>query len=647
MTTVIIGLGLKNMWKPLYCERFYQPSPNNNIVSSALTIKESTLMTSMKTEKEKQKKKKTYSLWRDIWDLIKPDILLLLCIVLTAIGAALVHLQTPLITGELINVLTKSVNATTANLSLSMNQLNGPAMKLFALLSLQGLLTFAHITLVSSFGEKVAERLRAKLFSAIVQQDMSFFDSHQSGELVGRLTTDVAEFKSTFKQLVTLGLKSVTQTLGSAVHLFQISSSLTFTMLGTMPILYILLNVYGAYLRQLSKHNKILDGISTGIAGEVISSMRTVRAFASEEREMEHYGDACHQLSKANQYMGFHIGLFQGLTNISIGCMILTVLYYGGSLVVRNELSSGDLMSYMLSTQTAQQSLVSLGVLFGQTIKAHASASRVFEFIHQYPNVPLHGGSILLNVNGDVQFENIHFSYPGRPDHQVLNDFNLTIPSGTTVALCGHSGSGKSTIGSLLERFYEPTSGHIYLDGHNLSTLDPSWLRHHIGYINQEPILFATSILENIRYGRPDATVEEVREAARQANAEIFIETFPDGYDTVVGERGASLSGGQKQRIAIARALLKNPKILILDEATSALDTKSEKLVQDALDKLMQGRSVLVIAHRLNSIRKADLIVVMGRIQGNIVEKGTHDELMANKSVYYQFYNNLLSEEQF
>lgn len=198
MTTVIIGLGLKNIWKPLYCERYYQPNSNNNTVSSPLTIKEPTLMTSMKSEKEKQKKKKTYSLWRDIWDLIKPDILLLLCIVLTAIGAALVHLQTPLITGDLINVLTKSVNATTANLSLSMSQLNGPAMKLFALLSLQGLLTFAHITLVSSFGEKVAERLRAKLFSAIVQQDMSFFDSHQSGELVGRLTTDVAEFKVLF-----------------------------------------------------------------------------------------------------------------------------------------------------------------------------------------------------------------------------------------------------------------------------------------------------------------------------------------------------------------------------------------------------------------------------------------------------------------
>ncbi|CAO3592656.1 unnamed protein product [Absidia cylindrospora] len=518
-------------------------------------------------------------------------------------------------------------------------------MKLFALLSAQGFLTFAHISLVAVFGENVARRLQAKLFAAIVQQDMSFFDRHKSGELVGRLTTDVGEFKSTFKQLVTLGLKSITQTLGSGIHLFQISSSLTFTMLATMPFLYIILNIYGAYLRKLSKYSKQMNGISSGVAGEVISNMRTVRAFAAEEREMDHYADVCGDVSKANQHMGLHIGLFQGMTHISIGWMVLIVLYYGGSLVVRNELSSGDLMSYMLSTQTAQQSLVSLGVLFGQTIKAHASAARVFEFIHQYPSVPLHGGHTLLNVKGDIQFDDIDFYYPTRPNHQILNGFTLQIPHATTIALCGQSGVGKSSIASLLERFYEPTHGNVYLDGHALTSLDPSSLRHHIGFINQEPILFATSILENIRYGRPDATMDEVREAARQANAANFIEDFPAGYDTVVGERGASLSGGQRQRIAIARAILKDPKILILDEATSALDTQSEKLVQEALDKLMKGRTVLVIAHRLSTIRKADLIVVMGRVKGNILEKGTHDELMANQSTYFQLHNQLMNDE--
>ncbi|KAI8077225.1 P-loop containing nucleoside triphosphate hydrolase protein [Gilbertella persicaria] len=563
---------------------------------------------------------KKQSIAQDIWELVKPDLLLLGLIILTAIGAAIIQLQTPLVTGELINILSRSVQAATG--SLTIRDLNGPAMKLFGLLSAQGLLTFAHIALVSAFGENVAKRLRSKLFAAIIRQDISFFDCHRSGELVSRLTADVSDFKSTFKQLVTQGLKSVTQTIGSSIQLFRISTSLTLTMLGTMPVLYILLNVYGAYLRKLSKHNKQLDGYSGGVAGEVVTNMRTVRAFASEDREIEHYGKTCNQVAKANQHLGLHIGLFQGLTNISIGCMVLTVLYYGGSLVVENKLTSGDLMSYMLSTQTAQQSLVSLGVLFGQSIKAAASASRVFEFIHLHPNVPLRGGIIMDHVQGDVVFDHIDFSYPSRPDHKVLDGFSLSVPQGTTVALCGPSGSGKSTIASLLERFYEPEDGQILLDGHDLKTLDPSWLRHHIGFINQEPVLFATSILENIRYGRPDATMEEVKEAARQANAQVFIETFPDGYDTVVGERGAALSGGQKQRIAIARAILKDPKILILDEATSALDTQSEKMVQEALDKLMHGRTVLVIAHRLSTIRKADMIVVMGRTPGNILEKG-------------------------
>ncbi|CEJ00958.1 hypothetical protein RMCBS344292_14997 [Rhizopus microsporus] len=481
-----------------------------------------------------------------------------------------------------------------------------------------GFLTFAHIALVSAFGENVAKRLRSKLFSAIIQQDLTFFDTHRSGELVSRLTADVAEFKSTFKQLVTQGLKSVTQTIGSAIQLFRISTSLTLTMLGTMPILYIMLNLYGSYLRNLSKKNKQLDGYAGGVAGEVLSNMRTVRAFASEEREMEHYGKSCNQVATANQYMGLHIGLFQGLTNISIGCMVLTVLYYGGSLVVKNELTGGDLMSYMLSTQTAQQSLVSLGVLFGQSIKAAASASRVFEFIHLQPQVPLRGGLIPDHVHGNIQFRDIDFSYPSRPQHKVLNGFSLDIPQGTTVALCGPSGSGKSTIASLLERFYEPTAGNVYLDGEELRTLDPSWLREHIGFINQEPVLFATSILENIRYGRPDATLEEVKEAARQANAESFIESFPDGYETIV---------------------------LILDEATSALDTQSERMVQEALDKLMRGRTVLIIAHRLSTIRKADTIVVMGKVPGNILEKGTHDELMRKQSVYFRLHNQLANAD--
>ncbi|KAJ3207618.1 ATP-binding cassette, sub-B (MDR TAP), member 8, partial [Dinochytrium kinnereticum] len=249
--------------------------------------------------------------------------------------------------------------------------------------------------------------------------------------------------------------------------------------------------------------------------------------------------------------------------------------------------------------------------------------------------------------------------YPTRLGHLVLDNFNLTIPVGKVVALCGPSGSGKSTVGQLIERFYETDAGTVLIDGRDLRELNPSWVREHIGYINQEPVLFATTILENIRYGKPDATMEEVVEAARKANAADFVERFPKGYLTVVGERGATLSGGQKQRIAIARAILKDPKVqtrnpytpvLILDEATSALDTQSERIVQDALEKLMRGRTVLVIAHRLSTIQAADLIVVMtgagkGVKSGNVVESGTHSELMRKRGAYYRLHSRLSEEE--
>lgn len=587
-----------------------------------------------KTEKHKPKT----SLWIEVWRLVKPDLWLLILVAATAIGAAIVSLQTPSVTGELINVLAQSIKSSE---SLSMQELQKPAMKLLLLFLSQGFLTFSHISLVSTLGENVAARLKSTLFSAIIKQDISFFDNHKSGELVGRLTTDVADFKHTFKQIVTQGLKSIAQSVGSAVHLMRISPSLTFTLISTMPVLYTVLNLYGSYLRKLSKHGKEYDGIASGLAGELIANVRTVRAFAAEENECEHYQAATDKVARSNTHLGLHIGLFQGLTNISIGCMALIVLYYGGSLVVKNEMSGGDLMTYMLSTQATQKSLVSLGVLFGQSIKAVGSANRVFEFVHLTPGVPLHGGIILPDLDGNIRFDNVSFYYPTRKEHRVLDGFTLDIPKGTMIALCGPSGSGKSTVASLLERFYEPCSGEIYIDGYPLSQMDPSWIRQQIGFINQEPVLFAASIADNIRYGRPDASDEDVREAARQANAEHFIEAFPEGYDTMVGERGTSLSGGQKQRVAIARAILKNPKILILDEATSALDTHSEKLVQEALDELMKGKTVLVVAHRLSTIRSADVIVVMGREIGNVIEKGTHEQLMQKKGMYFGLHNNV------
>ncbi|KAJ2992837.1 ATP-binding cassette, sub-B (MDR TAP), member 8 [Globomyces sp. JEL0801] len=472
-----------------------------------------------------------------------------------------------------------------------------------------------------------------------MSQDMTFFDERMQGEIVGRLTQDVSEFKHTFKLVITQGLKCTSQIVGSVISLFTLSPSLTFTLASSMPALYIFMNFYGIFLRQLSKKAREIDSDASSVASEAISNIRTVRAFVAEDTELQRYTDAADKSGKLNTHLGFHIGLFQGLTNTSIGCMILVILYSGGRLVMEGKMTGGQLMAFMVSTQNTQKSMALVGVLFGQVIKAMGTASRVFEYIHLQPTIPTRGGIIPSTFKGMVEFQN----YPSRPDHTILHNFSLTVPAGTMVALCGQSGSGKSTVGQLLERFYDIDHGRILIDGVNIQEIDPSWLRSHIGYINQEPNLFATSIMENIRYGRPDATDAEVFQAAKDANATEFISRFPDKYDTIVGERGATLSGGQKQRIAIARALLKDPQLLILDEATSALDTQSEKLVQQALDRLMEGRTVLVIAHRLSTIQHADKIVVMdGKgIDSNVIESGSHDELMKHGGVYFKLYQQL------
>ncbi|KAI9144326.1 P-loop containing nucleoside triphosphate hydrolase protein [Paraphysoderma sedebokerense] len=574
---------------------------------------------------------------REIWRVVRKDWPLLILVVLTAIIAAMANLWLPRVTGDLVNVISKAVADTGSYISW-VNELNKPAAKLLGLFALKGFLTFLHISLVTLLGESLSRRLRQQLFTSLIYQDIAFFDEKRTGELVGRVSADIAEFKHTFKQCVTQGLKSVTEILGSVAHLIHLSPSLSLTLSISMPILYVFGNIYGHYLRKLSRQSRVYEGEASAVASEALSNIRTVKSYAAEDREIDMYLFSIDQAYQGNIKLGVHIGLFQAMTTTSIGSMILIVLYYGGSLVTQGKLKPGELMSYLMSTQATQKSLALVGVLLGQVIKGMATAQRVFEYIHVHPTIPTSGGIVPNDITGDIQFRNINFTYPTRPDQPVLQNFNLTIPHGKVVALCGSSGSGKSTVAMLIERFYDPdvSSGGVFLDGRDLRTLDVNWLRQNIGYISQQPTLFGTSILENIRYGKPGATLDEVKEAARKANAAEFIEGFPDGYDTVVGERGVALSGGQRQRIAIAAAILKDPKVLILDEATSALDTQSERLVQDALDKLMKGRTVLVIAHRLTTIQNADLIVVMGKTGGNIIEMGRHDHLMARKGLYYQ-----------
>lgn len=570
--------------------------------------------------------------WKLFWQFLRPHLLVLGAAVVLALGAALVNVQIPLLLGQLVEIVAKY---TREHVGSFVNESRSLSTKLLLLYGLQGLLTFGYLVLLSRVGERMALDIRRALFSNLLRQDIAFFDAKKTGQLVNRLTTDVQEFKSSFKLVISQGLRSGTQVAGCLVSLSMLSPRLTLLLTVATPALMAVGTLMGSALRKLSRQCQEQVARATGVADEALGNVRTVRAFAMEQREEERYGAELEGSRCKAEELGRGIALFQGLSNIAFNCMVLGTLFIGGSLVAGQQLTGGDLMSFLVASQTVQRSMANLSVLFGQVVRGLSAGARVFEYMTLSPCIPLSGGSCIPreNLRGSITFHNVSFSYPCRPGFQVLRDFTLMLPPGKIVALVGQSGGGKTTVASLLERFYDPTAGMVMLDGWDLRTLDPSWLRGQvIGFISQEPVLFGTTIMENIRFGKLGASDEEVYAAAREANAHEFITSFPEGYNTVVGERGATLSGGQKQRLAIARALIKQPAVLILDEATSALDSESERVVQEALDRASTGRTVLVIAHRLSTVRGAHHIVVMA--DGRVCEAGTHEELLRKGGLY-------------
>uniref|UniRef100_A0AAZ3Q1P6 Mitochondrial potassium channel ATP-binding subunit n=1 Tax=Oncorhynchus tshawytscha TaxID=74940 RepID=A0AAZ3Q1P6_ONCTS len=554
--------------------------------------------------------------WHILWEFVKPQLFALLGAVVLAFGAAILNIQIPLMLGDLVNIVARYMREHTGNY---MREMRGPALKLLGLYGLQGLLTTGYIILLSRVGERVAADMRKTLFQSLLRQDVAFFDSNKTGMLVNRLTADIQEFKSSFKLVVSQGLRSVTQTVGCFVSLYVISPKLTGMTVVILPCLVGAGALIGSFLRRLSRLAQEQVSKATGVADEALGNVRTVKAFAMEEREMQLYAWEVDKSCEMNESLGSGIAVFQGMSNIVLNCIVLGTIFAGGSLMAGDEMSPGDLMSFLVASQTVQRSLASISILFGQMVRGLSSGARVFEYLSLEPTIPLSGGGRIpyKSLTGRVDFMNITFSYPTRPGQRILKNFNLIIPPCKTVAIVGESGGGKSTVASLLERFYDPSSGVIMLDVHK-DVLGSSFRTKQPSCVIFEPVLFGSSVMENIRFGKPEATDAEVINAAKQANAHRFITGFPDGYNTVVGERGVTMSGGQKQRIAIARALIKNPSILVLDEATSALDAESERVVQEALDRATTGRTVLIIAHRLSTIQRADLICVMSN--GRIVE---------------------------
>ena len=506
------------------------------------------------------------------------------------------------------------------------------ALLMGVVLAVQAVATGLRYVLFTTAGERIVTELRRELFARLLDQEIGFFDERRTGELQSRLASDTTVLQNAVSVNVSMALRNAATITGGVALLLYTSPVLAAIMLSVVPPLALGAVYWGRRLRRLARDAQDALASARAVAEESLAGIRTVRSFVAEDAEKARYGVA---VERAYQLQAKRIRVaaaFMASVSAAGFAVATLVLWYGGRLVVEGEMSVGGLTSFLVYTLLVAFSLGALTDLYADLTKASGAAERVFELLDRRPAIPPRGGVAPAQASGELRFEGVRFAYPTRPDVPVLDGMDLVVAPGEIVALVGPSGAGKSTIAALVARLYDPVSGRVRLDGHDLRELDPEWLRRQVGAVAQEPILFSTSIAENIRYARPDASDAEVEAAARVANAHDFVTRFPAGYATSVGERGVQLSGGQKQRIAIARAVLKDPRILVLDEATSALDAESEHLVKEALDRLMKGRTTLVIAHRLSTVRDADRVLVIDG--GRIVQAGDHGTLMAEDGLY-------------
>uniref|UniRef100_A0A1E1X3S2 ATP-binding cassette sub-family B member 10, mitochondrial n=1 Tax=Amblyomma aureolatum TaxID=187763 RepID=A0A1E1X3S2_9ACAR len=492
-----------------------------------------------------------------------------------------------------------------------------------------GVANFGRVYLMNTSAQRIINALRKQAHASLMRQEVAFFDRNRTGDLITRLSSDTALVGMSLTQNMSDGLRSAVAVLGGVGMMLYTSPQLSLVGLSVVPPVALISFAFARRLRQVAADVQTRLAQSSAIAEEQLSNIRTVRAFAKESYEKNRYDEGLSRLLEMVNSETWLKAVFFGCTGATGNMIVLAVLYYGGVLMSDGKLTVGNLSSFLLYAAYVGVSIGGLGGFFTETTKALGASRKVWEIADRVPALPNSGGLTLPNLQGQVEFSNVTFAYPSRPDITVLKNLNLAVPAGSVLAIVGPSGQGKSTLASLLLRLYDPSHGVVMMDGIDIRKLDPNFLRLHVGIVSQEPTLFATTIFDNILYGAKSlekSTKDDVMRAASEANALDFIQSLPDGFDTMVGERGVLLSGGQKQRIAIARAILRDPSILILDEATSSLDAVSERAVQEALKKLMVGRTVLTIAHRLSTIRRADRIVVLKA--GTIIESGTYDQLM-------------------
>ena len=575
------------------------------------------------TKKKRFSKESTKKAMR-VFRFIKPFKVPFIFGLLVLLVSSVITMAFPKVLGDLID----SVNADDAN------TVNTFTLLLVGIFLVTAILSFLRVYLFGYVTYKALALLRMTTYKHLISSPMSYFSKRRVGELSSRITSDIALLQDTFTTTIAEFIRQfITIPVGMFFLLF-ISARLTVFMIAVIPVVAIIGIFFGKYIKKLSKEAQDDIADSNTVVDETLHGIASVKAYANEFFEILRYKKSIDSSVNTSIKRALWRGVFIGLIMFAAGAAIVSIIWYGLHMVQNEVITLGELLSFAIYSALLGFSFAGSADLFSQLQKAIGATENLMDILEEVTEDITLEKTSTIKIEGVLAFNNVCFSYPSRRDIQVLKDVTFNVEKGKQIAIVGPSGSGKSTIAGLIFRFYDPESGNITIDGKELNDYELSQIRNQMAIVPQEVMLFGGTIKENIEYGKPNATEEEIFEAAKKANALEFIESFPEKFETLVGDRGIQLSGGQKQRIAIARAILKDPSILVLDEATSALDSESERLVQEALERLMEGRTSIVIAHRLSTIKKADAIIVLDN--GKIKEKGTHEELVKKENGIYK-----------
>ena len=559
-----------------------------------------------------------------LWPFLRPHRMMMVASLLALVLTASVSLVLPL-------AVRRVVDTFSSENGVLLDQYFAAAMAVAALLALGTAVRYA---LVTRLGERVVTDIRKAVFARVIKMSPQFYENIMTGEVLSRITTDTTLVLSVIGSSVSVALRNVLIFAGGLVLMMLTSAKLTGLVLLIVPAVVVPIMTLGRKLRRLSRENQDWIAQSSGTASESLGAVQTVQAFTHEKITISQFDDVSEKsLVAANTRINTR-ALMTAIVIFLVFSGVVGVLWIGARDVRLGTMSVGELVQFVIYSIMVAGSVAALSEIWGELQRAAGATERLVELLNvedavQDPSQPI---SMSTRAKGAIEFQNVSFNYPARPEIPALDGLSLSINPGETVAFVGPSGAGKSTVIQMILRFYDPTSGRITLDGQDLQDMARDAFRGQIALVPQDPVIFAASAMENIRFGRPDATDDQVRNAARAAAADEFIMRLPEGYDSYLGERGVMLSGGQKQRIAIARAILRDAPVLLLDEATSALDAESERLVQEAVDRLSADRTTLIVAHRLATVKKADRIIVMD--QGKIVGVGTHNDLVAQGGLY-------------